>query len=53
MNSERTSTNTNVKQRRDYKTKTNEIKKTTKDMEELLNKDIENLRKRIKQKSWK
>jgi hypothetical protein len=52
MNAERTSTNTKMKLMRLQK-KIYEIKKTPQDMKEELNKDMENLRKRIKLKSWK
>jgi hypothetical protein len=44
MNSERTLTNSKVKQR-DYKKEIHEIKKTAQDMKEL-NKDMESLRKK-------
>jgi hypothetical protein len=46
MNSERTSTNTKVKQRILYKKERYAIKKTTQDIKEELNKDVESLRKK-------
>jgi hypothetical protein len=52
MNSERASTNTKVKKRKLFLIKEiYEIKKTTQDMTEKLNKDMENLRKSNKEKS--
>jgi hypothetical protein len=45
MNSERTSTNTKVKQRTLYR-QIDELKMTTQNIEEELNKDVENLRKK-------
>jgi hypothetical protein len=54
MNSERTSTNTKVKQTKDtIKRAIYELKMTKQNIKEELNKDMKNLRKRIKQKSWK
>jgi hypothetical protein len=45
MNSERTSTNTKVKHRTLLKKEINELKITTQNIKEKLNKDIENQRK--------
>jgi hypothetical protein len=46
MNSEQTSTDTKEKQGRLLKQEIHEIKTTTQDMKEVLNKDMENLRKK-------
>jgi hypothetical protein len=46
MTSERTATNTNVKQRRLHKKEIYETKTTTQDIKEELNKDMEYLRKK-------
>jgi hypothetical protein len=46
MNSERTSTNNKVKQRTLSKKEIYELKKTTQNIREELNKDMENLRKK-------
>jgi hypothetical protein len=46
MKSERTSTNTKVKQKRLFKKEMSEIKNTSQDMKEELNKSMENLRRK-------
>jgi hypothetical protein len=46
MNSERTSTNTKVKQKDTIKREINELKMTTQNIKEELNKDMENLKKK-------
>jgi hypothetical protein len=51
MNSERTSTNTKVKQKDTIKREINELKMTTQNIKEELNKDMENLKKKESNKN--